>query len=305
MANESYLETAFLDTVLSNDTSAWFTSIDLNERKTAFKLDTGAEVTAISKITHQSLGEPQLAIPEKRLYGPSQQPLNVIGQFWGTFAHKNKRVKQLTFVIDGLKTNLLGLPAIKAMDLVSRVDATIDSKSLIIDNFPSVFQGLGNLGEEYEIRLKPGASPHALFTPRHVPLPLRSKVQEELDRMESIGVILKVDEPTSTRCAGTVVMPKKEGAIRICVDLKPLNENVLREVHPLPKVDETLAQMSLDANSGFWQIPLARSQDSSLPSLLHPDGIALTKCPLAYQAPLNTFRKGLVKFSWAYKEFCA
>ena len=119
-------------------------------------------------------------------------------------------------MIDGLKTNLLGLPAIKAMDLVSRVDATIDSKSLIIDNFPSVFQGLGNLGEEYKIRLKPGASPHALFTPRHVPLPLQSKVQEELDRMESIGVIFY--EPTPW-CAGMVVVPKKEGAIHICVDL--------------------------------------------------------------------------------------
>ena len=51
---------------------------------------------------------------------------------------------------------------------------------------------------------------------------------------------------------------------RICVDLKPLNSNVLREVHPLPAVDETLAQLAgaavfskLDANSGFWQISLA------------------------------------------------
>lgn len=55
-----------------------------------------------------------------------------------------------------------------------------------------------------------------------------------------------------------VVVQKKTGAIRICVDLKPLNENVQREVHPLPTVDDTLAQLTgaklfntLDANSGF------------------------------------------------------
>ena len=34
---------------------------------------------------------------------------------------------------------------------------------------------------------------------------------------------------------------QKNGKVRICVDLKPLNESVLREVHPMPKVDETLA----------------------------------------------------------------
>ena len=71
-----------------------------------------------------------------------------------------------------------------------------------------------------------------------------------------------MDQPTEW-CAGMVGVPKKNGKVRICVDLKHLNESVLREVHPLPKVDETLAQLSgakvfskLDANSGFWQIPL-------------------------------------------------
>lgn len=45
----------------------------------------------------------------------------------------------------------------------------------------------------------------------------------------------------------------------ICVDLKPLNENVLREPHPIPKVMLAGAThfSKLDANSGFWQIPLA------------------------------------------------
>ena len=70
-------------------------------------------------------------------------------------------------------------------------------------------------------------------------------------------MISKVDEPTEW-CAGMVVVPKKDGKVRICVDLKPLNESMLREVHPMPKVDETLAQLTgakifskLDANSGF------------------------------------------------------
>ena len=76
--------------------------------------------------------------------------------------------------------------------------------------------------------------------------------------MERIGVISKVTVPTEW-CSGMVPVLKKSGAVRICVDLQRLNQSVLREVHPLPRVEETLAQLSgakiffhLDANSGFW-----------------------------------------------------
>ena len=59
-------------------------------------------------------------------------------------------------------------------------------------------------------------------------------------------------------------MKKKNGGMIICVDLKPLNQCVLREHHPLPKVDDIFGQLTgaivfskLDANSEFWQVPLA------------------------------------------------
>ena len=64
-------------------------------------------------------------------------------------------------------------------------------------------------------------------------------------------------------------MPKPNNTVRICVDLTHLNKSVCRERHPLPAVEQTLAQLAgarvfskLDANSGFWQIPL--SQESAL-----------------------------------------
>ena len=147
----------------------------------------------------------------------------------------------------GLENNFMGLPSITALNLAVRLDSTTTVDPTVCtfrEKFPKVFQGLGNLGEEYDIKLKPDAKPYALYTPRHVPLPLHPKVIEELNQMESMGIISKFDEPTPW-CAGMVVVPKKSGAIRICVDLKPLNERVLREVHPLPKVDETLAQLSI------------------------------------------------------------
>ena len=63
--------------------------------------------------------------------------------------------------------------------------------------------------------------------------------------MEKMAVISKVTVPTPWY-AGMVVVPKPSGKVRICVDLKPLTESLLnmRELHPLPKVDSTLAQLS-------------------------------------------------------------
>ena len=108
-----------------------------------------------------------------------------------------------------------------------------------------------------------------LELPRNIPLPLHDKVKQKLDAMKAQGVILKVQQPTPW-CAGMIVVKKKNG-VRICVNLKPLNRCVLREHHPLPKVDDILGQLigahngctssdmfsKLDAHNGFWVVPLA------------------------------------------------
>ena len=87
-------------------------------------------------------------------------------------------------------------------------------------------------------------------------------VKQELERMETLGVISKIQEPTDW-CSGMVVVPKADGKVRICVDLTRLNQSVHRERHPLPAVDQVLAQLAganvlskPDANSEFWQFPL-------------------------------------------------
>ena len=115
--------------------------------------------------------------------------------------------------------------------------------------------------------------------------------------MEAMGVISKVDIPTPW-CAGMVVAPKKSGAVRICIDLKPLNQSVLREVHPLPKVDDTLAQLTgarlfskLDANSRFWQIPLAPAS-RLLTTFITPFGrFCFNKLPFGISSAPEHFQK--------------
>ena len=114
-----------------------------------------------------------------------------MGQFEEILHYKDRSTQQKIYVIKGLTTNLLGLSAIISLNLASRVDTTtvVDYKSLVAECFPKVFRGLGNLGDPYVIKLTQDAVPHVIYTPRTVALPMRSRVQEGLDQMESIGVI--------------------------------------------------------------------------------------------------------------------
>ena len=124
--------------------------------------------------------------------------------------------------------------------------------------------------------------------------------------MEDLGVISKVEEPTEW-CAGMVVVPKQNGRVRICVDLTKLNESVCRERHILPSVKQTLAQIGgakffskLDANSGFWQVELAR-ESALLTTFITPFGrfcfnrlpFGITSAPEHFQRRMSEILSGL------------
>ena len=59
----------------------------------------------------------------------------------------------------------------------------------------------------------------------HVTIPLRKKVQEELSRIQYLGVISPVEEPAQW-CSGMIGVRKSSGAVRICVDFRQLNESI-------------------------------------------------------------------------------
>ena len=106
---------------------------------------TGAEVTAISPDTYKSLHSVELHKSEKILSGPSRKAQTVMGQFQGHFVYKLRTALQLVYVVDGLKTNLLGLPTITALNLAARIDAlTGVSEQGIPKQFPLLFKGFRN-----------------------------------------------------------------------------------------------------------------------------------------------------------------
>ena len=262
-------DVAFLSSVESTGASPWMTEVKVDNHKAVFKIDTGADVTAIPAKLYTQGQFSKLSRATKILYGPGGTALKVNGKFTATLSKVNKSTEEEVYVVDGLRTPLLGGLAAMKLQLVARLNTiSLDTKETVKREFPKLFSGLGKMKGAYTIVLKPGAKPFSLSTPRRISLPLMPKVKEELTRMEQQGVISKVEEPTAW-CAPMVVVPKRTGKVRICTDLTELNKSVMREKHPLPSVEHTLGQLAgarifskLDANAGFWQIPL--SKDSSL-----------------------------------------
>lgn len=137
------------------------------------------------------------------------------------------------------------------------------TKDDVMSAYPDLFKGVGKLKNyQYSIKLKEDAKPFCLTTPRRVAIPLIGKLTDENTKLKDLGSIEPVDEPTDW-CAPIVVATKKDGGIRLCVDVSKLNDAVKRELYPMPTVENSLGRISkgslfakLDANCGFHQIEL-------------------------------------------------
>ena len=87
-------------------------------------------------------------------------------------------------------------------------------------------------------------------------------VREEVTKLKQAGAINKVFYPEWL--ANTVVVKKKNGKWRVCIDFTDLNKACLKDPVPMPKIDQLVdaivghPRMSfLDAFQGYHQIPLA------------------------------------------------
>jgi hypothetical protein len=142
------------------------------------------------------------------------------------------------------------------------------TKDELIKDYGDVFKGLGKLLKAHHIQLDPFVEP-VVHPPRKVPAALREQVRAEVDRMVNLGVIAKQDEPTDW--VSSIVVVRKPGKLRICLDPKDLNRAIKREHYHLQTIDEIIERLPkacvfsrFDATHGFWYIQLRRLY------ILHP-----------------------------------
>ena len=98
----------------------WHTTVFIGGGAVKFKIDTGAQVTAISERTYKRLRLGPLKRPSKTLFGPAYQSLETLGQVPARLTHGQMMTKQTLFVVKGLHQNLLGLLAVTSVHLIHR-----------------------------------------------------------------------------------------------------------------------------------------------------------------------------------------
>ena len=109
-------------------------------------------------------------------------------------------------------------------------------------------------------KIETGDHPPIKRAPYRLPFSQREMVQEHIENMLKAGII----EPSQSPWASPIVIvDKKDGTKRFCVDLRGLNKIAKENAYPLPRIDDILASLdgskyftSLDLKSGYWQIPL-------------------------------------------------
>ena len=111
----------------------------------------------------------------------------------------------------------------------------------------------------WSIRLRPTGLDSASLTGIKNPAVRREKMAQ-VQKMLASDVI----RPSNSPWASPVVMvKKKDGSLRFCVDFRQLNAATVKYAHPLPRIDDLLDALhgdcwfsTLDLKSGYWQVPI-------------------------------------------------
>ena len=136
--------------------------------------------------------------------------------------------------------------------------AQLEKVRYLLGSYQSIFsQGDGDYGHTNRVlhHIDTGDAQPIRQPPRRVPLAKQAEVRDLLTDMRSRGIIEESDSPW---CSPVVLVKKKNGELRFCVDYRKLNAMTRKDCFPLPRIDDTLDTLAgaqwfstLDLKSGY------------------------------------------------------
>ena len=214
---------------------------------------------------------------------------------------------QVSTVQEGLES-----PPEHLVQLYTEAKVNIDEEHdikirALLSNYSDVFsQGDHDIGRTTMIK-------HSIHTtcpapirqhPRRPPMGQRGEIEKQVEDMLNRGIITPSSSPWSSP---VVLVDKKDGTKRFCVDYRELNKHTIKDSFPLPRIDESIDYLAgakyfctLDLAAGYWQVPL--DDEAKLKSaFVVPGGLfefqvmpfGLCNAPSTFQRLMETVLAGL------------
>ena len=140
---------------------------------------------------------------------------------------------------------------------------------------------------------------------RRMPEQAQEKVEKELESMLKENVIEPSDSPWASPI---VLVTKKDGSTRFCVDFRKLNEITHKDAYPLPNIEDTFDSLAgssyfsaLDLASGFWQVEMS-GQDKEKTAFTTRQGLyqfkvmpfGLCNAPATFERLIESIFRGML-----------
>ena len=283
-------------------------TVSINDVPMEFIFDTGSPVSIIPvelfdrHFLRESLLPPRSGV---QLTTYLHEPIPIVGMFPARVSHDSNTHDTMLYVVER-GSCILGRDLITTLQLTLQDNAVLNISVSLENEFPELFRdGVGLArGFVHRIKAKSDIQPvqHKL---RRLPFALREKVSAELDRMVKADIIEPVD--ASEWISPLVVVHKRNGNIRLCVDLRSVNEAIVQDKYPLPHIEELLSELrgstvftTLDLTSAYHQL-LLHEDSRYLTAFITHDGLfrfkrvcfGLSSAPSAFQKLMVTVLAGL------------
>ena len=177
--------------------------------------------------------------------------------------------------------------------------------------FGDVMSNLPGKTELVEHRIETGDAKSVRLPPYRLPHAYRGIVKKELEEMEKYGII---EKSSSDWSSPIVLVKKKDGTLRFCIDFHRLNSVSKTDAYPMPRVDDLLDQLGqarfvsmLDLTKRYWQVPVEKTAQAKT-AFRTPFGLyqfrrmpyGLQGAPSTFQRMMDSLLVGMQDFAAAY-----
>lgn len=264
-------------------------------------VDTGSAVSIIPEHlyrTHFS-GVP-LAEPEKRLVTYTKADVPVLGCMLTTVQYATITVPATLYIVK-TGTALLGMDLFRALRLsidnnsvLSPAGPVTEIREIKVRAVTGEKLGLAK-GFIHRVKVREDVQPVQQKL-RRLPLSVKQAVSAELERLLEMDVIERID--ASPWVSPIVVTRRKNGAVRMCVDLREPNKAVVMDSHPLPHMDDLFSEIrgatvfsTIDLANAYHQVLLAEESRDMTAFITHEGLFRFRRVPYGLCSAPSAFSK--------------